>query len=88
MDKNKDKDKELQKKHEIKELVIARLETLPFDSSLSIGSMGSFTKEELLKAVKENTELGKKITEIQLEYLEMLKQGIFYDNSNSQAVLR
>ncbi|QQG40512.1 MAG: hypothetical protein HYV37_03005 [Candidatus Levyibacteriota bacterium] len=68
---------------QIKELVIARLQVLPPDASISIGSEGSFTRDELIVHVKKNDELGKKITEVELEYLKMLKEGIFYAQNNS-----
>ncbi len=75
--------REKKRKEEIKEIVLARLETLPNDASISIGSMGSFSKDQLIEAVKEDTEVGKKITEIQLEYLQLLKEGIFYGNTSN-----
>ncbi len=85
MIKNKVKEK---KKDTIKELVLARLEVIPADASISVGSMGSYSKDELIEAVKKNDELGKKITEIQLKYLQLLKKGILYeDTSYSKAVL-
>ncbi len=68
---------------QIKELILARLQVLPPDASISIGSEGSFTRDELIAHVKRNDELGKKITEIELEYLKMLKEGIFYAQNNS-----
>lgn len=79
MIKNKVKEK---KKDTIKELVLARLEIIPSDASVSVGSMGHFSKEQLIDAVKKNDELGKKITEIQLEYLQLLKKGILYEDTS------
>lgn len=73
-DKEKDKNKE-----EIKKLVIERLEVLPMDKKISVGSEKEFTKKELIENVKKENEVGKKITEIQLEYLRSLKEGIFYE---------
>ncbi|MFH1537287.1 MAG: hypothetical protein ABID45_04820 [Patescibacteria group bacterium] len=64
----------------IKRLVIARLEVLPSDRKISLGSEGSFTKEEMINHVEENDAVGKKISQVQLEYLQMLKEGsIFYE---------
>lgn len=68
---------------QIKDLVIARLQVLPPDASISIGSEGSFTRDELIAHVKKNDSLGKKITEVELEYLKMQKEGIFYVQNNS-----
>ena len=58
---------------EIKELVIARLEVLPKDTGISIGSSGEFTPEQLIARVKAGDEVGQKIIEVQLNYLKSLK---------------
>lgn len=58
---------------EIKELVIARLEVLPKDTGISIGSSGEFTPDELIQRVKSGDEVGRKIIEVQLNYLKSLK---------------
>lgn len=63
---------------QIKDLVVARLQVLPPDASISIGSEGDFTRDQLIEHVKNNDDIGKKITEIELEYLRLLKEGIFY----------
>lgn len=77
--KKEDKEKE----EEIKKLVIARLDTLPPNVSISVGSKGHFNKEDLIKQIENNTEIGKKMIEIELEYLRRLKEGIFYASGNS-----
>lgn len=61
---------------EIKQLVIARLDALPSDKKISIGSVGEFTKDELIESVKKGNDVGKKIIEIELEFLRALKIGI------------
>ncbi len=61
---------------EIKELVIARLETIPSNKKISIGNYGEFSKEELIDGVKSSSEVGKKIVEVELEFLRAMKQGI------------
>ena len=66
-------------KNEIKELIIARLETLPSNKKISIGSTGEYTKEELIKHIEEGDSIGKKITEVQMDFLKSLKEGIFYE---------
>lgn len=63
---------------EIKKIVIARLETLPPDKKISIGSSGEFSKDELIERVKSGDPIGKKIIEIELEFLRSLKKGILY----------
>ena len=61
---------------DIKELVIARLEAIPPNKKISIGNYGEFTKDELIEGVKSGSEIGKKIVEVELEFLRALKQGI------------
>ncbi len=60
----------------VKALVIARLETLPPNKKISIGSYGEFTKNELIEHIKKEDEIGKKIVEIELEFLRAMKEGI------------
>jgi len=74
---------EQNKDKELKELIVARLEVLPSDVRISIGSLGSFTRDELITHVKKNDKIGKKITEVELEYLKLLKEGIFYEKTVS-----
>lgn len=61
---------------EIKELVIARLETMSSDEKVSIGSAGEFNKEELISEVKKGSSVGKKIIEVEMEFLRAMKEGI------------
>ncbi len=61
---------------DIKKLVIARLEVLPSDKKISIGSAGEFTKQQLIESVKKEDEIGKKMIQIELEFLQALKEGI------------
>ncbi len=63
---------------EIKNLVIARLAVLPEDIGISIGQVGSFNKEEIIKHVQQGDEIGKKITEVEMGFLKGLKQGVYY----------
>ena len=63
----------------IKELVIARLKTLPEATGISIGSMGDFNKNDLLAHVESGDEIGKKIIEIEMAFLRGLKDGILYE---------
>ena len=63
---------------DIKELVIARLQTLPEGVELSIGSEGDFTKEELIAHIQQGDEIGQKMIELEMSFLRGLKDGIFY----------
>ncbi len=58
---------------EIREIVIARLRTVPDKFKLVIGNRGSFTKEQLIDAVEEESDVGNKFVDIQMHYLKSLK---------------
>lgn len=60
---------------EIKKLVIVRLETMPSNIKISIGSEGSLSKKDLINHVKMGDELGKNIINLQLQYLRAMKSG-------------
>jgi len=64
---------------EIKDLVIARLKTLPEDIGISIGSAGNFSREEIIRHVEQDDEIGRKIVEVELAFLRKLKEGIIYE---------
>lgn len=60
-------------KEDIRELVIARLETLNPDSKiLLMGQKEPISVRDMLKAVKDGSEFGEKIVEVQFAYIKML----------------
>lgn len=63
---------------EIRDLVIARLQSMSENRRMSIGSDGDFSKEELVQNVKTGSDVGNTIIQIQLNYLQSLKNGIFF----------
>jgi hypothetical protein len=69
---------------DIIELVVARLQNLPSDKEISIGSTGAFSKDELIDHVKKSDEIGRKMITIELEFLRSLKDGILYEHSPRQ----
>lgn len=66
---------------EIRCLVIERLKALPSDIKVSIGDEGSFNKDELIAKIKTNDPTGRKFIELELEYLQALKKGEFFNES-------
>ncbi|OGI64841.1 hypothetical protein A3H53_04675 [Candidatus Nomurabacteria bacterium RIFCSPLOWO2_02_FULL_40_10] len=64
--------------NEIKNLVMTRLETLPSDAVVSLGSSGEFTKDQIIESVRRGDENGKKMIEIEMTFLQGLKDGILY----------
>ena len=64
---------------EIIDLVVARLQNLPSNKEISIGSSGEFTKAELIEHVKKADDIGKKMIAIEMDFLRSMKHGIFYE---------
>lgn len=62
---------------DIRNLVIARLRTFSRDRKISVGSKGEFSTDELIERVKKDDDIGKTIVQIQLQYLQSLKEGLF-----------
>ena len=61
------------------DLVVARLQNLPSNKEISIGSSGEFTKDQLIEHVKDDDEVGKKMVAIEMDFLRSMKDGIFYE---------
>lgn len=61
---------------EIRKLVIARLKLMSPDTLKSIGSMGTFRRDELIKRVEKGDEVGEVVKNIEMEWLRALKSGI------------
>ncbi len=60
---------------EIRKLVLARLSVLSPDMIISLGSDGSFSRDELKKSVERGDTIGEKLAEIQMEWLRSMKEG-------------
>ena len=65
---------------DLKDLVIARLDVLSPHKKIHIGSVGEFTKDELIECVKNGDETGQKIAEIELAFLRALKEGTLLED--------
>jgi len=55
---------------------MARLSVLSKDTMISLGSEGSFTRDELIKSVENGDNIGEKLAEIQLEWLRSFKERV------------
>jgi len=63
---------------EIKKLVIWRIETsVPKYFKLSMGSNGTFNKEELKRHVEKEDDIGIEIVKMQLKFIKALSTGEF-----------
>lgn len=63
---------------QIRELIIARLQIIPSNVGISVGSEGDFKRDELIEHVKKDDDIGKKLIEIDLNYLRTLKEFNLY----------
>jgi len=60
-----------------KNIVVERIKTMSPNFRIALGSKGQFlSKENMLTEIKNNTETGQKIIEIQFRYLQALKEGV------------
>ncbi|MEK7170138.1 MAG: hypothetical protein AAB767_02530 [Patescibacteria group bacterium] len=64
---------------EIIDLVVARLQNLPSNKEISIGSSGEFTKDQLIEHVRKADDVGRKMIAIEMDFLRSMKEGIFYE---------
>jgi len=53
----------------IKQLVVARLKTIPPNVGFSVGSHGNFTRDEIIQNVLNGTPVGKEFTSMELRML-------------------
>ena len=60
---------------EFREIVIKRLEAMPENVKVSMGSLGTFSREDLIRNVSEDTKLGKFILKMQIEYMKSMSKG-------------
>ena len=63
---------------DVKELIKARLNVLPANINISIGSEGAFSRDELIKRVDCEDKIGRKMIQVDMEFLQSLKKGGIY----------
>lgn len=67
---------------DFQELTYARFQSFPKGYTISIGDIGSITKEEALDHIKQNDDIGKIIINIDKNYFQALKSGALYESFN------
>lgn len=70
-------------REQVQKIVIARLNAIPKDIEMSVGSK-QYTKEQLLKFIEEGNEIGDQLMEMQLKYLRDLASGKIYRLEDEQ----
>lgn len=68
-------DKNVLADDEVRKLVVARLKVLSPNMVISIGSEGSFSRDELVQRVERGDAIGEKLAEVQMEWLRSFKEG-------------
>ena len=65
---------------EIQDLVKARLSVMPDDVSVSVGADGeAYSRDELIEHVSKGDDIGKLIIDIDMGFLQALKNGEIYE---------
>lgn len=65
------------KTDKIKELVMARIKTMPFNIGISMGN-SNYNREQLLEHIEKEDEVGQQITKVQISFLQDLASGVLY----------
>lgn len=67
---------------DLKELVLARIGVMPSNFKLSIGSFGTFTKDEMISSVEKGDSVGKQIVQMQMNFINALSSGKLIETLN------
>ncbi|MBQ3261256.1 hypothetical protein IJH29_01205 [Candidatus Saccharibacteria bacterium] len=67
---------------DFQKLVYTRWQALPKGYSISIGGVGTITKEEALRHVAEKDEIGRILIEVDRNYFNIIKSGKLYEDFN------
>lgn len=68
---------------QLRELVIARLSTIPQNLQMAVGS-NQYSIEELIKSVQNGDEVGSQLVVMQVQYLKDLASGEMYKAFDDQ----
>ena len=67
---------------ELSTIVAARVSVLSPDTGISIGSSGSFKRDELIAHIEKKDEIGRQFIAMDWQFLQSLKDGKIYDEIN------
>ncbi len=62
---------------ELKKIVLWKLEAIPPNFKLSVGTKGTYTKEELKQHVEKGDDIGVMFAKMQLNFMKALASGDF-----------
>lgn len=71
---------------DIRRLVLERLKILSVDEAISVGALGSFTRDQMIEHVERSDEIGKTLEAIEVNWIRSLKEGgALYANGGNEA---
>ncbi len=56
--------------------ILARIEQMPENLKLAMGNFGAMSKKEMIKHLEDKDEVGQKIVEMQMRYLQFFKEVV------------
>jgi hypothetical protein len=59
-----------------KKIVLERLRKMPPTLKLSIGKFGSYDREQLMREIEGDTEMGRMFVEMHMKYIRSFKEGL------------
>ena len=71
----KSKKEKITKSEDVRKLVTARLSVLSPDTIISIGSDGSYSRNEAIDHVNKGDKVGEKIAQVEIEWLRSFKNN-------------
>lgn len=74
-----------QQLEDLSTIVVARLKALSPETIISMGSAGSFKRDELIAQVEKRDEIGLRFMEIEWRCLQSLKTGQIYEDIRKYA---
>lgn len=63
----------------MKQLAIARLRTIPQEYQITVGDVGNLSRDEVIQNIIENSDIGKKMVSIQMDFIRDMADGDLYD---------
>jgi len=81
MNKKHTKSTKSQIKEDVRKLTLERLKVTPMDFEISIGGAKTMSRDEMISSVVKGDDMGKKIMDIQLEFLKDMASGKIYQDA-------
>lgn len=67
---------------ELKELILQRIGIMPPEFKLSIGGKGTFTKQELMDNIQRESDIGREVVNMQLNFIKAMTSGKLINTLN------